>query len=78
MLSLLLAFNIRTKIISKSQNTNLFCERLGGRVRDFRSVILCGITHPPAAEYTHAYTSNFRFIQLVNFMLYKTDTQMFV
>jgi hypothetical protein len=78
MLSLSLAFNIRTKILSKSQDINLFGERLGGRVRDFRSVIFWVITHPPAADYTHAYTSKFRLIQLVNFILYKTDTQMFV
>jgi hypothetical protein len=65
MLSISFAFNIRTKILSTAQEIYLFGERLGGRVRDFRSVIFCVITHPPAADYMHGHTSNFIFIQLV-------------
>jgi len=67
MLSISLAFNIRTKILSTSQEINLFGERMGGRVRNFRSVIFCAMTRPPAADYMHAYTSNFIFIQMGNF-----------
>jgi hypothetical protein len=63
MLSISLAFNIRTKILSILQEINLFVERLCGRVRrDLRSVIFCAITHPPAADDMQAYTSNYIFI----------------
>jgi len=61
------SFNIRTKILSTSQEINLFGERMGCRVRDFRSVIFCATTRLRAADYMHAYTSNFIFIQMVNF-----------
>jgi hypothetical protein len=65
MLSISLVFNIRTKILSISQEINLFGETLGGHVRYFSYVIFCAITHPTAADYKHAYTNNFIFIQLV-------------
>jgi len=67
MLSISLAFNVRTKILSLSQEINFFGERLCDRVRDIRSVTFCVITHPPATDDMQAYTSNYIFSQLANF-----------
>jgi len=73
--SISLAF-IRTEIPSTSQEVNLFGERMGGRVRDFRSVIFCAMTRPPAADYTHADTSNFVYSDGKLQIVYITVTRM--